>query len=469
MYPSIVDRKQCDPADCPQNKQHISVDTTPQGTSLSRQRLHAEVNSSLAPYKGPQCIERRDSRAGHMINALSGGTLSLPTHLGAAREPRFEVRDQNTPEAQRTAGAKYTFLKHPATVSRTSISSSPPPKIFTPTNASSSGQSFSDLSIASLPVQETYHLFNVADFTGGEIPQAQANAPHHFPANGTHHLYHSSATLGYFIGGDNLSTNSTSPDINSQMHSYVDFESFIHSEGFLSLDQSGSDVYGLGTADDNCHPHTSINPRRLNKTPFAEPLASSQNWTATFGSSPNKDASGKQKSHDEDQAALILDTNLSSPITTARYGGSYYPGVEGNNRPARVCAAPIKTGTTRSLSGRSTYSCNTRSSSVSGESTNAPDGGDWHGAHSSRLRKIDPSDTTQRPSSSDRDSFHNRREGYSDDVQAVSSRIRQRHTFSFGYKGRPLPTHRNTFSKKGYMEQDQNVDHLTSELGLVHI
>jgi hypothetical protein len=250
---------------------------------------------------------------------------------------------------------------------------------------------------------------------------------------------------------------------------------------------------------------------------------SGQNWTATSGSSQRKEASGKQKSVDESQTAPMLAAGLSSPVSTARYGGSYCPGVEGNNRPARVCPAPIKTGATRSLSGRSTYSCNTTSSSVSGESNNTvirrtsatstrsqdskysllnrgrsahrredlllgisrrdstnsstsqesqrdiPDGGDWHGAHSSGLRENDLSDTTQTPSSSDRESFPGRRESYCDDVQAFPGRIRRRHAFSFDYKGRPLTAHKNTFSRGGHMGQDETVDHLTTELGLVHI
>jgi hypothetical protein len=509
--------------DCAKNKQHLNTDTTSQDTSARRQHLHTKVNSSLPTPQGPQCNERGDSRADHMTNVWSGGIFSLPTLPGTAREPQCKVMDRNIPESQPTAGPKYTIVKHSASVSQTSISSSPPPKIFTPADDSSSGRSFSDLSIASLQVQETYDLLNVANGTGSKNPQAQANAVHPSAADGMHHLYHSLSTMDYLIGGDDLNNTKASPDINLQIHSDVDFESFIHSEGFLPQEQSGNDSYNLGIADDIFHPPNSINPRRLSKTPFAEPLTSSQNWTATSGSSQRKEASGKQKSVDESQTAPMLAANLSSPVSTARYGGSYCPGVEGNNRPARVCPAPIKTGTTRSLSGRSTYSCNTTSSSISGESNNTvirrtsatstksqdskysllnrgrsahrredtllgisrrdstnsstsqesqrdiPDGGDWHGAHSSGLRENDLSDTTQTPSSSDRESFPGRRESYCDDAQASPGRIRRRHAFSFDYKGRPLTTHRNTFSKNGHMEQDQTVDHLTSELRLVHI
>lgn len=509
--------------DCAKNKQHLNTDTTSQETSSRRQNLHTKVNSSLPLPQGPPCSETGDSKAAHMTNVWSRGILSLPALPGTAGEPQFKVMDQNIPEPHTIAGPKYTIVQHSASVSQTSISSSPPPKIFTPTNVSSSGKSFSDLSIASLQVQEIYESLNVADGTGSKILQAQASAVLPSPTDGMHHSYHSLATTDYHIGGENLGNTKASPDINLQMHSDVDFESFIHSEDFLHQEQSCSDAYNLGMADDNFHPPTSINPRRLSKTPFAEPLSSSQNWTATCGFSPRKEVSRKPKSVDESQTAPMLATNLSSPVSTARFGGSYCPRVEGNNRPARVCPAPIKTGTTRSLSGRSTYSCNTTSSSVSGESNNTvirrtsatstksqdskysslhkgrsahrredpllsisrrdstnsstsqesqrdiPDGGDWHAAHSSGLRESDLSDTTQTPPSSDRDSFPGGRESYCDDIQAFPGRIRRRHAFSFDYKGRPLTTYRSTFSKNGYIGQDQTVDHLTSGLGLVHI
>lgn len=446
------------------------------------------------------------------------GTLSPSTLSRTTREPQAKAGTQNIPETQPTVGAKYTFFKHSATISQTSISSSPPPKIFTPTNASSSGQSFSDLSIASLQVQESYNLFNVADCTGRWNPQAEINAVQLSPANGMHHVYDASATMDYLMGGDSLNTHRANPDISSQMHSDIDFESFIHSEGSLPLDQSGNNVYNLGIADDNCNPPTSINPRRLTKTPLTEPLTSSQNWTATSGSSPIKEAFGKQKACDEDQMAAMLITHPSSPTTSARHGGSSYPGLEGNNRPVRVCPAPIKTSTTRSLSGKSTHSCNTRCSSSSGESpstvirrgsaastasqdwryyavlhrgSSAPsrddyledisrrdstnsstsqesqrEGEEWRGACSNRPSNTDSSDAAQRRSSSDRDSFPGGREGCSDDALA---RIRRRHAFSFGYKGRPWATHRGAFSRNRHGDRDQTVEELSSGLGLVHI
>jgi hypothetical protein len=456
-----------------------------------------------------------------MTETPSRGTLSPSTLSRTTREPQCKAGAQNIPETQPTAGAKYAFVKHSATISQTSISSSPPPKIFTPTNASSSGQSFSDLSITSLQVQESYNLFNVADCTGRGNPQAEINAVQLSPANGMHHVYHASTTTDYLMGGDSLNTHITNPDVNSQMHSDVDFESFIHSEGFLPLDQNSSNVYNLGIADDSCNPPTSINPRRLSKTPLTEPLTSSQNWTATSGSSPSKEAFGKQKACDEGQMAAMLITHLSSPATSARHGGSSYPGLEGNNPPVRACPAPIKTSATRSLSGKSTHSSNTRCSSSSGESprtvirrgsaastasqdwryyavlhrgpsapsrddhlegigrrdsTNSStsqesqrEGEEWRGARSNRLRNSDSPDAAQRPSSSDRDSFPGGSEGCSDDACTPPARIRRRRAFSFGYKGRPWATHRGAFSRSGHGDRDQTVEELSSGLSLVHI
>jgi hypothetical protein len=444
-----------------------------------------------------------------------------PSTLSRTREPQSKAGAQNIPETQPTAGAKYTFVKHSATISQTSISSSPPPKIFTPTNTSTSGQSFSDLSITSLQVKESYNLFNVADCAGRGNPQAEVNAVQFSPASGMHHVCQASATTDYLMRGDSLNAHSTNPDINSQRNSDVDFESFIHSEGFLPLDQSSSNVYNLGIADDSCNPPTTINPRRLSKTPLTEALTSSQNWTATSGSSPIKEAFEKQKPCDEDQMAAMLITHLSSPATSARHGGNSYPGLESNNPPVRVCPAPIKTSTSRSLSGKSTRSCNTRCSSSSGESpstaiwrgsaasttsqdwryyavlhrgpsapsrddhlegisrrdsTNSStsqesqrEGEEWRGACSNRLRNTDSSDAAQRPSSSDRDSFPGERESCSDDARAFSARIRRRRAFSFGYKGRPWATHRGAFSRNGHGDRDQTVEELSSGLGLVHI
>jgi len=504
--------------DCPKNKQRLNKDTASQVTTSSHQNLHIKSNSSFLPPQGPEGIERGDSSVAHVTDTPSRGTLSPSTLSRTTREPQSKGEAQNIPGTQPAAGAKYTFVKHSATISQTSISSSPPPKIFTPTNASSSGQSFSDLSITSLQVQESYNLFNVADYTERGNPQAEINTLQLSPANSMHHVYHASTTTDYHMGEDSFNTHGENPDINSQMNSDVDFESFIHSEGFLPLDQSSSNVYNLRVANDSCNLPTSINPRRLSKTPLTEPLMSSQNWTATSSSPPSKEAFEKQKACDEDQMAVMLITHLLSPATSARHGGSSFPGFEGNNPPVRVCPAPIKTSTTRSPSGKSSRSCNTRWSSSSGGSlntvirddsvastasqdsrygadlhrgTSAPsrddhledmgrrastnssttqesqrEGGEWNGACSNRLRNANSSDAPQRPSSSsDRDSFPGGRESISDDVRTFSARIRRRRAFSFGYKGRPWATHRGAFLS----DRDQIVEELSSGLGLVHI
>lgn len=349
--------------DCHRNKQRLKEDTLPHLPRPSHQvdsLIENSPTNSIQDLNFGGCQDPDFFHAsGILTNDLCPDPISLPALPVTPGIPHFKAPFQNIPEARDSVGVRYRSFMDSAAGSQTSNSSSPQPSIFTATNGSSleclGRQSFSDSSVASLPVKDKHSLFGISDWSGREPPQTlEDDVQLPTMESDEYDSSHPTNTSDRLIAAESLQRSNKDVNTGAQLPTDVDFESFIHSEGFLYSDRNNTSGPNFETTS-NCTPPVSINKRKQSSTRIPEPLAIDRECIVASFAPPNMEESEEVKSCDEDPrtATPIANEAYSTTLNCGGWGGS---GVGGNNKVIRDHYAPKQPQFPRRFSGRSRYS-----------------------------------------------------------------------------------------------------------------